>query len=72
LDLKLTADVFRKKCTHKEINLESAADFILSERVDEARRYWDEDLGSQLGLLPKFDLVVEELNELLKALSFRR
>ncbi len=71
LDLKIVPDIFKKKCLHKGIKLSSLAEFTSKERVAEARRYWDEDLRSQIGELPCFSEVIPEFKELVKALPLK-
>lgn len=68
LDLNLTAKVFEKKCAHKGVNLRSRNDFVREEKLSEVTKYWDEGLRGQIGRLPEFRQIIDELKALLKKL----
>ncbi len=68
LDLNLTAKVFEKKCAHRGIILRSPSDFVREEKLSEVTKYWDEGLRGQIGRLPEFCQIIDELKVLLKKL----
>ena len=68
LDLGRASDVFKKKCYQRDVTFLTADEFVSPERIEAARRYWDEDLRYQLEDLPSFLDVIKELKDFLPEL----
>ncbi|MBI4334556.1 MAG: nucleotidyl transferase AbiEii/AbiGii toxin family protein [Chloroflexi bacterium] len=64
LDPKLLGEVLVKKLVHKKLTFTSLRDFIPKDTYT-LKRYWASDLGQQIHALPAFDVVINELTDLL-------
>lgn len=72
LDISLARQLLIQKCQHKGLEAPEPRDFLLPQRLAEAKVYWERDLIVQLpgGLLPDWKAVVGELPELVKVFFF--
>ena len=61
--------ILKEKCKFKDIPAPKTEDFFNKERTEEAGRYWERGLAHQLNDLPDFEKVLEELKDLIKAIS---
>ncbi len=66
LDPQLTRRLFIQKCVHKHLENADVEALLDPEKVAGAERYWNADLSRQLGNLPDFRVVVDELRVLLR------
>lgn len=64
-DHVLARQVLITKCRHKGLTVSGPDDFLVPERLAEARRYWERDLQEQVAGLPQFPTVVTDLRPLL-------
>lgn len=62
-------DILKEKCEFIGIPTPKTEDFFNGERTEEAGRYWERGLAHQLNDLPDFEKVLEELKDLIKAIS---
>jgi len=64
-DHVLARQVLMAKCRHKGLTVSGPDDFLVPERLAEARRYWERDLHEQVAGLQEFATVVTDLRPLL-------
>jgi len=65
LDFKLLGEVLVKKLIHKKLNLTGINDFLPKD-IDALKQYWVSELEQQINQLPSLEVVIEELQDMLK------
>lgn len=65
LDFKLLGEVLVKKLIHKKLNLTGINDFFPKD-IDALKQYWVSELEQQINQLPSLEVVIEELQDMLK------
>ena len=64
------ADIFKRKCSHKTIRLESYKEFFEAGKIVSCKKEWANSLGHHLSAIPTFDDVIRELQDFVMKMDY--